>query len=151
MLTYYEPAAFTWNYYSRLPRGCYLERFGIPRIGVTCLGVLRPRRVHRHASGAAQGKVGALPALNHKPELSAGRYRPDAIRLYEHRFIVRAHHKLKWARMVVLGSGLLYERVPCSESDAAIIAARPRRNQKVHLKGELALQATKGFSMVQRD
>ena len=49
------------------------------------------------------------------------------------------------------GSGLLYERVPCSESDAAIIAARPRRNQKVRLKGELALQATEGFSMVQRD
>ena len=72
MLTYYEPAAFTWNYYSWLPRGCYLERFGIPRIGVACLGDLRPRLVHRHASGAAQGKVGALPALNHKPELNAG-------------------------------------------------------------------------------
>ena len=81
----------------------YLERFGIPRIEYSCLGKLRPRRVHRHASGAAQGKVGALPALNHKSELSAGRYRPDAIRLYEHRFIVRAHHILKWARMVVLG------------------------------------------------
>ena len=33
---------------------------------------MRPRLVHRHASGAAQGKVGALPALNHKPELNAG-------------------------------------------------------------------------------
>ena len=79
MLTYYEPAAFTWNYYSRLTRGCYLERFGIPRIGVTFLGALRPRRVHRHASGAAQGKVGALPALNHKPELNAGSCLADAI------------------------------------------------------------------------
>ena len=79
MLTYYEPAAFTWNYYSRLTRGCYLERFGIPRIGVTFLGALRPRRVHRHASGAAQGKVGARPALNHKPELNAGRCLADAI------------------------------------------------------------------------
>ena len=86
-----------------ITRGCYLERFGIPRIEYSCLGRLRPRRVHRHASGAAQGKVGALPALNHKPELSAGRCHPDAIRLYEHRFIVRAHHILKWARMVVLG------------------------------------------------
>ena len=45
----------------------------------------------------------------------------------------------------------MYERVPCSESDAAIIAVRPRRNQKVHLKWELALQAMEGFSMVQRD
>ena len=123
----------------------YLERFGIPRIEYSGLGRLRPRRVHRHASGAAQGKVGALPALNHKPELSAGRYRPDAIRLYEHRFIVRAHHKLKWARMVVLGSGLLYERVPCSESDAAIIAARPRRDQKVHLKGGWRCRRRRGF------
>ena len=57
----------------------YLERFGIPRIGVTCLGVLRPRLVHRHASGAAQGKVGALPALDHKSKPSAGRCLADAI------------------------------------------------------------------------
>ncbi len=84
---------------------------------------MRPRRVHRHASGAAQGKVGALPALNHKPELSAGRYRPDAIRLYEHRFIVRAHHKLKWARKVQSVLGVLYELLPRSESNKAISTA----------------------------
>ena len=99
----YEPAAFTIFVGDTYHAVRYLKRFGIPRIGVTCLGILRPRLVHRHASGAAQRKVGALPALNHKPELSAGRYRPDAIRLYEQRFIVRAHHILKWARMVALG------------------------------------------------
>ena len=89
----------------------------------SCLGRLRPRRVHRHASGAAHSKVGALPALNHKPELSAGRYRPDAIRLYEHRFIVRAHHKLKWARKVQSVLGVLYELLPRSESNKAISTA----------------------------
>ena len=34
---------------------------------------MRPRRIHRHASGTAHSRFGALPALNHKRELSAGR------------------------------------------------------------------------------
>ena len=52
----------------------YLERFGIPRTGFSCLDRFRPRCVHRHASGAAHSCFGALPALNHISKLSAGRY-----------------------------------------------------------------------------
>ena len=72
-LTRYESAAFAWDYFFMAPSIRYLERFGIPRIGVFGLGVFRPRHVHRHASGAAQCRFGALPALNHISELSAGR------------------------------------------------------------------------------
>ena len=76
----------------------YLERFGIPRIGFAGLGRLRPRRVHRHASGAAHSYFGALSALNHKSELSAERYRPAAIRLYERLRFARANHIFELAR-----------------------------------------------------
>ena len=94
----YEPAAFTIFVGDTYHAVRYLKRFGIPRIEFTFLGRLRPRRIHRHASGAAQEKVGVLPALNHKSELSAGRDHPDAIKLYSMPFIIRAHHKLEWAR-----------------------------------------------------
>ena len=55
-------------------------------------------RVHRHASGAAHSYFGALSALNHKSELSAERYRPAAIRLYERRCFARANHIFELAR-----------------------------------------------------
>ena len=96
----YEPAAFTIFVGDTYHAVRYLKRFGIPRIEFTFLGRLRPRRIHRHASGAAQEKVGVLPALNHKSELSAGRDHPDAIKLYSMPFIIRAHHKLEWARKI---------------------------------------------------
>ena len=58
---------------SFIPRFIYLIRFGIPRIEASLFPALHPRRVHRHASGAAQDGFGALPALNHISKLSAGR------------------------------------------------------------------------------
>ncbi len=43
--------------------------------------------------------------------------------MYEHRFIVRAHHKLKWARKVQSVLEVLYELLPRSESNKAISTA----------------------------
>ena len=47
----------------------------IPRIGVAFLESLRPRLVHRHASGAAQGEVGgfalAKDMLNKMDEMNS--------------------------------------------------------------------------------
>ena len=97
-LTRYESAAGGLLDSFYYPTGRYLERFGIPRIGFAGLGRLRPRRVHRHASGAAHSYFGALSALNHKSELSAERYRPAAIRLYERRCFARANHIFELAR-----------------------------------------------------
>ena len=72
-LTRYESAAFTWDYFLWLPQFAILSVLGYRESGVSILGIFRPRHVHRHASGAAQCRFGALPALNHISELSAGR------------------------------------------------------------------------------
>ena len=74
LLTYAEPAAFVLSLTFAYHAIRYLERFGIPRAGFSCLDRFRPRCVHRHASGAAHSCFGALPALNHISKLSAGRY-----------------------------------------------------------------------------
>ena len=127
----------------------YLERFGIPRIEFACLGVLRPRLVHRHASGAAHSNFGALPALNHISKLSAGRGRSDAILVWlraagPHSTIYRSRARevtirpqsgyirsASLAAPAINRSGrgscaayiaLLYERPPYSESGASLRA-----------------------------
>ena len=74
----------------------YLFRFGVPRAGVCFLRSLSPavcsplRRL--------RGGFGALPALDHISEPSAGSYPPAAIWLYSRRCFARARHKLERAR-----------------------------------------------------
>ena len=128
---------------------CYLTRFGIPRIGASLFPALHPRCVHRHASGAAQDGFGALPALNHISELSAGRSDSYAILVWLRATGPRSTIYRSRAREVTIrppsgrirsaslaapainrsGRGscaayiaLLYERPPYSESGASLRA-----------------------------
>ena len=91
-------------------------------------------------AGRLRGKVGALSALNHKSELSAERYRPAAIRLYERLRFARANHifelaregRYGWRASVFVGY-TLGERH--SNNHAKIIR---RQAPLAHLKGKLA-------------
>ena len=91
-----EPAALDMLATLPLTAHCYLLRFGIPRAGFCFLRLFAPAM--SSPLRRLRGLFGALPALDHISEPSAGSYPPAAIWLYSRRCFARARHKLERAR-----------------------------------------------------